>query len=1084
MKKRIFKSFVALSLCFAMLLSYTPIYAVGEDEQQQQNNVTTEEVSETSLNSNDDANELSKKEEIKEQTKENIPEELITKSNSDTNNVNDVLKPEVTYKSHVQDLGWESKWASDISGTTGKSKRLEAIQIKLNDVTSGNVEYKTHIQDYGWESGWKKNGEISGTSGKSKRLEAIQIRLTDKLSEAYDIYYRVHAQNYGWLDWASNGEKAGTQGKSYRLEAIEIRIVAKGENAPGKTNEPFKKDDVKYQAHVSNIGWQNAVYDGEISGTTGRSLSMEALNITLIDPDIAGGIRYKAHVQNIGWQDWTSNGLNTGTTGRSLRMEALQVELTGEISKNYDVYYRLHVANFGWLGWAKNGEIAGSTGWSNAVEALEIKLVKSGSHAPGSTDNHYVSSEWKTQLKQIDETTKVNVLPDSLNQMKSLATATSIEVVATMNYKGKVTQQEKKEISTKSISNNGFEIDLKNYGKFQVTVNYKRGNTIVGSTKHQVAIAASEYNLAPLSATFPVVYFSLSLWDINKSQTGNTIPTIVMLDRPSAYNWNNLPEDVYGMPYLTKSEIARTSNFSIYKDYVKDLYEISPDAKFNLYINDITCSYIHDIIYSNNIPDGQYTITMLSDGSATFNIMNSTYNVDNPEEKHNTLIKTWNEAKEYAYKNGKNAPGWNWHSHWDCMYALLASEPTAQWWVARNNLFTSGDNNVFAEKIKSAVTVKNVNTLLQGLTAKGETTVAEFKNLYNFNDGYFDEAVKQNKKAMMILGTYVYNEKGFSDYARLTQLYYGDEYLYYYKGHPNTPTGLYPNKQAELKELNIGDVDSNVAAELILFFNPKINLSGYGTSTFSSASAEMACGLYNMNKQSAVNHTGVDYSGIDWFASAIDEKADKKIKELCPTGNTCYLVEFSDDLLALDEYDIGIYNATKGTLKYYKDVNGKYELVLTKSEESRVSYSSHVADYGWMSNVKEGSISGTVGEKKAMEAFVAKLGNVDYSGSLEYRAHVADIGWQSWVKEGKVAGTEGQSKQIEAISMRLTGEVSKKYDIYYRVHSQDYGWLGWAKNGANAGTEGASKRVEAIQVQLVEKGAKAPGTTANSFIKK
>ena len=54
-----------------------------------------------------------------------------------------------------------------------------------------------------------------------------------------DVYYRVHAETYGWLGWAKNGESAGTEGLSKILEAIEIKIVPKGEAAPGSTKDPF-----------------------------------------------------------------------------------------------------------------------------------------------------------------------------------------------------------------------------------------------------------------------------------------------------------------------------------------------------------------------------------------------------------------------------------------------------------------------------------------------------------------------------------------------------------------------------------------------------------------------------------------------------------------------------------------------------------------------------------------------------------------------------------------------------------------------------------------------------------------------------
>jgi len=86
---------------------------------------------------------------------------------------------------------------------------------------------------------WVANDVLSGTSGESKRLEAIQIQLTGAAADLYDVYYCVHAQNTGWLDWAKNGESAGTAGFSYRLEAIKIVLVLKGTAAPGPTARAF-----------------------------------------------------------------------------------------------------------------------------------------------------------------------------------------------------------------------------------------------------------------------------------------------------------------------------------------------------------------------------------------------------------------------------------------------------------------------------------------------------------------------------------------------------------------------------------------------------------------------------------------------------------------------------------------------------------------------------------------------------------------------------------------------------------------------------------------------------------------------------
>lgn len=158
----------------------------------------------------------------------------------------------VTYRTHVQTIGWQDwKYDGVMSGTEGQSKRLEGIEIQLADNLNtdekyeGDIEYQTHIQGYGWEEDWKgtwaKNGALSGTESQSRRLEAICIRLTGEMEAHFDIYYRVHAQTFGWLGWAKNGAEAGTAGYGKRLEGIEIVLVEKNGKAPGDTANAFKE---------------------------------------------------------------------------------------------------------------------------------------------------------------------------------------------------------------------------------------------------------------------------------------------------------------------------------------------------------------------------------------------------------------------------------------------------------------------------------------------------------------------------------------------------------------------------------------------------------------------------------------------------------------------------------------------------------------------------------------------------------------------------------------------------------------------------------------------------------------------------
>lgn len=285
----------------------------------------------------------------------------------------------VNYRAHVQNVGWQD-WTKDgaIAGTTGKSLRVEALQLKLRSDLSGSIEYCAHVAGTGWQS-WVKDGELAGTVGKGLRVEAIRIRLTGDVAKQYDVRYRVHVQNEGWTNWIYNGDVAGTTGKSLRIEAVEVELVQKQEASVTGT------------AHVQDYGWTQTARDGAQLGVTGKSKRLEAFNLQLagtMNPDADGShIEYCAHVQNVGWQSYVADGANAGTTGRSLRVEAVKIRLSGPIAQKYDVWYRVHVQNYGWLDWTKDDAVAGTTKLCLRVEAMQVVLRAKDAGAPSANGN-------------------------------------------------------------------------------------------------------------------------------------------------------------------------------------------------------------------------------------------------------------------------------------------------------------------------------------------------------------------------------------------------------------------------------------------------------------------------------------------------------------------------------------------------------------------------------------------------------------------------------------------------------------------------------------------------------------------------
>ncbi|MBE6464502.1 MAG: hypothetical protein E7003_04190 [Eggerthellaceae bacterium] len=312
------------------------------------------------------------------------------------------VEPLVTYEAHAQYYGWMGTVNDgETAGTVGEGLALEAIWIKSASATvPGSVISQGYVEFSGWQDE-VENG-TSGTTGQSRALQAFKLSLAGEIADSYDIYYRAHVSNVGWMDWAKNGEPAGSVGYGKHLEAYEVIMVPKGQAAPGATDKPYEENALfHYQAYVQGTGWMWPVGSGVMAGSTGKSLRLEGLSISLGAE--SGSVEYRTHVANVGWQDWVKDEQIAGTPGEGNAIEAIQIQLSGDAAEKYDIYYRLHSAGFGWLGWAKNGELAGTSGCSMRAEAIEIELVDKGAPAPGSTDGAYrelsysysINSKWK-----------------------------------------------------------------------------------------------------------------------------------------------------------------------------------------------------------------------------------------------------------------------------------------------------------------------------------------------------------------------------------------------------------------------------------------------------------------------------------------------------------------------------------------------------------------------------------------------------------------------------------------------------------------------------------------------------------------
>ena len=95
---------------------------------------------------------------------------------------------------------------------------MEAIRISLQGYEGASVKYRVRGEGYNWQD-WARDGQVAGTTGQSKRMEAIQI-VTEGMPKGHYLQYRVLVQDYGWMSWKNEGETAGTINEWRRIEEV------------------------------------------------------------------------------------------------------------------------------------------------------------------------------------------------------------------------------------------------------------------------------------------------------------------------------------------------------------------------------------------------------------------------------------------------------------------------------------------------------------------------------------------------------------------------------------------------------------------------------------------------------------------------------------------------------------------------------------------------------------------------------------------------------------------------------------------------------------------------------------------------
>lgn len=170
--------------------------------------------------------------------------------------------------------------------------------------------------------------------------------------------------------------KSINQVKDYFISQIKKYMSNQNEKPqPEKITQgiPKPKAGLWYRSHLSNVGWLGFVGSEVTSGTTGKSIPIEAIDVRWDNQTD----KISASFQDIKgkWHEWEYG--DTGTTGKALALSVVRFDLGLDVrNTGRTLQYRVHSADIGWSDWKNQGEVAGTSG--KQIEAIQMRMLKDG----------------------------------------------------------------------------------------------------------------------------------------------------------------------------------------------------------------------------------------------------------------------------------------------------------------------------------------------------------------------------------------------------------------------------------------------------------------------------------------------------------------------------------------------------------------------------------------------------------------------------------------------------------------------------------------------------------------------------------
>lgn len=368
-----------------------------------------------------------------------------------------------------------------------------------------------------------------------------------------------------------------------------------------------------------------------------------------------------------------------------------------------------------------------------------------------------------------------------------------------------------------------------------------------------------DINIYTTYGTLPTLYaLSFMYKDISDAEKESREPAkgFIWYLRGKTANPDKLPPNVTVMGEITETQDYYPSDSKRFMAYARKLYATYPNAHFNLYCDDLRAQA--EVLYFsfNNIPESQYNVHLLSDGTGSYSYIKKYLyeqseeideEIENTTNKWNNLAYWYNEYKERA-KKGQIDEGRFLNNNMGACYIMwaAASQDNIDYYLQWPELMISDspEVNQYLDTMVHRVK-KQPSEIYEELP---EAQRAEFLDLVlsasgltqeQYDETYLPGIKDGTKKYMIISGTSTASEGGtFETRVNALMEHFGEEYTYLYKPHPSWPASKVQGRTEYLESKGITELPAQTPMEVILIAYPQVNLGGYKSSLYMNITGE------------------------------------------------------------------------------------------------------------------------------------------------------------------------------------------------------------------------------------------------------